>query len=260
MARTRYQVYMDGEPLDAFGTALYITDVEEASPVYVSLDADKIGTGRRRLRSDAESLTVTISFMLREYDPAERQRKLDYVHKWAMGRYLTASNRPGKRLRVHMSSLPPASALQWTETLTVALIAMDPPYWEEETPTVVHFAQGDTQKSVFMPGTVDETPCSIEAENTGGETVDSLRISTECSMLAFDGLGLAAGERLRVYNDEETGLLRIMIIGNDGTERTAYDKRTAESSDELLVPCGKVTNINNDNGIKMRIEARGRYV
>ena len=72
--RTRYEVYLDGTPLSAVDPAILVTDVEECAPREALLSAAYArGHGTHLLSRRRESLSVRVSFMIREYDPARRK-------------------------------------------------------------------------------------------------------------------------------------------------------------------------------------------
>ena len=67
--RTRYEVYLDGTPLSAVDPAIHVTDVEECAPEETLRTAARLGSsGTQLLSRRRESLSVRVSFMIREYD------------------------------------------------------------------------------------------------------------------------------------------------------------------------------------------------
>ena len=77
--------------------------------------------------------------------------------------------------------------------------------------------------------------------------------------MQFTSLAMQAGETLHITWDEE-GIQRIIIQGE--TERSALGNRTADSSDELVLPQRKTVllSVEADGEVTAAVKARGRYV
>ncbi len=252
--RTRYAVSMDGAPLDAVSEQLYITDILEKAPVQALSLSDVMGCdGQRVTEKRRRSLEITITFQLRLYDPASRQRALSAVSAWCMGKHLTASTRPGQRLRVVCKALPAASALKWTETLSASFVAVFPPYWEEARPAV---AAGSRAARLYVPGSAPLCPADVTL--TARENLDSLRIQTPLSMMRFQGLALEADDALRITHDENGRLL--LEKQASGRVTSAYALRLGESDDELWLPCGKQSEITCDGNAQVQVSCRGWWM
>lgn len=252
--RTRYRAAMDGVMLEALSEQLYVADIQEKTPVQALSLSDVMGyDGQRVTEKRRRSLEITITFQLRLYDPASRQRALSAVCAWCQGRYLTASTRPGQRLCVTCKALPAASALKWTETLSASFLAVSPPYWEEERPA---FAGGLGAASLYVPGSTPRCPADVTI--TARENLDSLRIQTPLSMMRFAGLSLAPGDQLRAMHDD-FGRLQLEKHAN-GVVTSAYALRTGESDDELWIPCGKRSEITCDGNAYVAVSCRGWWM
>ena len=246
---------MDGAPLESISEQLYLADIQEKTPVQSLSLADVMGyDGQRVTEARRRSLEVVLTFQLRLYDPASRQRALSAVCAWCQGRYLTASTRPGQRLRVTCKALPAASALKWTETLSASFLAVSPPYWEEERPAL---AGGMGAARLYVPGSAPRCPADVTV--TARESLDSLCIQTPLSMMRFAGLALESGDALRVCHDE-AGRLRLEKQLTGGRVTSAYALRTGDSDDELWIPCGKRSEITCDGNAHVAVSCRGWWL
>lgn len=256
--RTRYDVYMDGLPLDAIDPAIYVTDVQETPASYdaTTLQRDK-GDGLRVLRRLRDSLQVRVSFMVRETDVGRRRDIVQRVAAWAMGgKYLALGDRPGQRLRVACETLPGiTSALKWTQELSMTFTAYAMPYWEADMPTRASFTGTSGTAAIHQAGTA---PCFLEAEisNTSGETLTGVAMEADGHAIGFSGLALGAGKTLKIFYDDKW-LLRAEVDG-----ASVLNRRTADSADDLILPPGKATTVTiaADKAVSVTLKARGLWL
>lgn len=190
-----------------------------------------------------------------------RQAVLDAVCGWmAAGGTLKLSTRPGRMLRVVADTLPAIESCdRWTDTMTAVFASEHLPYWlsERQISLIVH---GSGQTSVTVEGSARTTICELAATNRTDAVCQSLTVRCGESCFTFMQLGLAPGEMLRCYLDEH-GWLSLTIDGG-GQTRSVQDRRTPESSDELIVPCGvecPIT-VEADAEIDTILTVRGRWL
>ena len=95
----------------------------------------------------------------------------------------------------------------------------------------------------FGVGGTRETVMEASFKNTAGFTVNRVDITCGGSHIYLRSLALANGETLQI-DHEDTGkqcVLRIRIQGTNGAWRSALDKRTADSTDDLTVRPGIIS-------------------
>lgn len=256
--RTRYDVYMDGLPLDAIDPAIYVTDVQETPASYDATTLQRAkGDGLRVLRRLRDSLQVRVAFMVRETDVGRRRDIVQRVAAWAMGgKYLSLGDRPGQRLRVLCETLPGiTSALKWTQELTMVFTAYAMPYWEADMPIRASFTGTSGTAVIRNAGTA---PCFLEAEisNTSGSTLTSLSLTADGQTMAFTGMALGAGKTLKIFYDDKW-ILRAEVDG-----ASVLSKRTSGSDDDLILQPGKATTVSiaADKAVSVTLKARGLWL
>lgn len=260
---TRYALWLNGQGLHDLDERILITDIQESAPrMQTSTVANARYDGLRVTRRTRQSLSVTISFLVREYDTARRKELCARVCAWAdQGGKLTLSDRPGQYLQVHCDT-PPAvtSALRWTDPLTMVFTAWEQPYWQNEFPTSVHQeipAQTATTLTILPRGSA--SCCFLEAtlSNPGSAAVTSLTVSTGNTMFHLaDPALIAPGTSLTIGYDTN-GFLTILSGGV-----SMLHARSADSSDDLLLTPGQANQvtITADQFIAATLKARGIYL
>lgn len=250
----RYECSLDGKPLSAISPSIFITDIrEDAPPDRITAEPYAIHNGSRYIRKQRESLSVSVEFAIREQDEARRMEVCQLIQKWAKnGGYFARSDRPGQRLRVRCETLPSvASALKWTEILSVVFTAYEQPYWESMAATS---ATTDSKKTVFVPGTADHCRANATITATGG-VLTRLTIITGESTIVLSGIDIPAGGVVEIGHDDNDYL----YIRSGSASLMAY--RTPESADDLLLPCGHSEVFVAGNVlVSMTINARGLWL
>lgn len=251
--KTRYSAWLNGQALHDVAPALYILDVIEKAPEGdVALAAYAGRDGQRVLRRSRQSLSVDVYFAIRDQDPTRRKAALEAVIAWAApGGWLSLSDRPDQRLHVDMDRAPTiTSALKWTDTLILTLTAYEVPFWEQTHPATVQGEGTEGSATLFVPGTAPAAPLSYTARNTGAAPLTTLTVEAAGRRITLTGLNIAPGESVSVTYDH-TGLQLLPV-----------DKRTEDSADDLLLPCGQRTGIawSADQSVSITFEARGRYL
>lgn len=260
---TRYQVWLNGRALHTLAPSICILDVHELPPVMELRTEDRAADhGRLLTESLRRSLSVRIAFAIREIVPALRSQVLASVMAWVRdGGTLTVNTRPGVQLLVHPTALPVcASVDDWTETLTMELTAYEQPFWQACIPAAVTLREHGAA-SLYVPGNASRAICDVEVTNTGGAACNTLSVTARESCFRFAELALMPGETLRCTHDAKARLV-IMIQAADGTERSAYHLRTADSHDELLLPCGTSSPVavTAEGSVKAVLKARGCWL
>lgn len=256
MSVTRYACAIDGHGLQDIDPTIYITDIQETAPkVKATTVNSALYDGLYLTRMQRQSLAVTVSFEVHEYDVARRKSVAEMACEWARNGWLTINDRPGQRLWVVCDRLPVVtSALKWTDTLTIGFTAYALPFWQEAYPATAIFSGTSGSISIAPAGTRD---CYLEAEITAtGGTVNTLTLAVNGRTFAFSGLGLTKGQTLSIAYDDEHHL-QSMRIGN----ASALSKRTAASADDLLLEPRKpnAVTITANTAVKATIKARGLW-
>ena len=248
---TRYSAWMDGVGLQNLDPTIYIIDIEESVPAMNVVTMQRAGSdGLHVARRSRQSLTVTIRYMVREYDTVRRKDVYNKIAAWARGKYLSISDRPGQRLRVQCDATPVTnSALKWTEVQSLVLTAYQKPYWEDETPITLTATGRIGEMLINTPANAVGFYVDVAVKNVSSATINTLRISTHHGEMFFEELDLAAGDSFGVWYDDD-GILRLPI-----------GKRTAQSVDEFELYAGEEERIvySADNSIEIEVFVRGRY-
>lgn len=256
----RFTCCLDGQSLAALDPAIMITDVTEFAPE-VEIHTARTPRGLRYTDAQRQSLTVSVTFVVRERSILRRAAILQKVAAWAEGMLLTLGHRPGQRLPCVCTMLPePGSALKWTAPLQVAFTAYACPWWEAVQPATAWITPATTQGSaVLQPvGSAKHTPVEAIVYNQSAETVQELALVCGETRMAFIGLNMLPGERLHVAHDKH-GCLTLTILGE--RSRSVMHLRTADSHDELLARCSaaNVVSVNADHPVTAKFAARGRF-
>lgn len=253
---TRYRAWIDGQGLQDVDPTVIITDIRESKPEESIITAgNAYRDGLRVLRRRREALSVTIRFMIREYDVLRRKSVLSRVLEWASDGWLTINDRPDQRLRVVVEDVPAVtSALKWTDELSITLTAYAMPYWQSVYAANAH-ASG-TEGSTYLRAEGD-MPCRLEvsAANTGSAALNALTIRAGNAYFAFEGLGLAPGKTLEISYDDEG--MQTMTIGGV----SVMGKRTAASADDLWLQAyqSNLITFTADQTASITFKARGLW-
>lgn len=253
---TRYDAAINGTWLSEVDESVIVTDVQEQAQERISTGERPLRSGLRFIRRKRESLTVSILFVIWEQDVERRKEILQKVLEWIAGAdgggYLEVNDRDGQRLYVQVSRTPSlASALRWTDELTLELAAYEQPFWTDS-----DYVRTSTSSagSLYVPG-AGETPCEADVTNTGGSAVTYVTISAGDTSMTFSGISLSAGQVLSISYDAR-GVLSARI-----GSASVLPMRTESSADDLNVRCGQHNSVSvSANGsVTATFKARGVY-
>lgn len=247
---TRYSCALDGVSPERLDACILVTDITEMAPRCQVVTSATLRHGLRHLRRVRQSLTVRISFLLREYDPVQRRAAMQKLFAWAEGGgVLTTSDRPGQQLRVECDTLPAMSALCWLDEMSLSFTAYETPFWESAEMT--ESADG----LLLLPGTADEAPVDAQIVHQGSGTLTEMTLRCGDTAISLQGLALSPGAEISIRADN--GVLHIL---NSGESLLMH--RTPESHDLLLAPCGVATTVSaeGDQPLSASFRARGRYL
>lgn len=257
----RCRASLDGHELDAIDENIYILDISE-NPAYSTSSVARPGLyGSHFTTQKRTGMEIKISFQVREYDVAKRQYIADRIFEWCGGKVLKTSTRPGKQINVVCTGFPNiTSALKWTDTLSVSLTAYECPYWSDEYETeITEQNKRNFSKSLFIPGNTYTEMNAALKNVSSSSTIYNMQFEVGDSKFVFEHLGLAKGETFHISHKD--GYIEMYITSADGAEkRSVYDKRTVDSTDELILRPGEnAITASAQWNCDWRISARGKW-
>lgn len=249
---------LNGNQLDELYERIVIRGIELGAQEG-SIDAVNLlgGAGQRILRTHAETLSVTVKWAMNvpKSDLITRRRIYEDVCKWAKQKgWLTVNFMPDRKLYVESVKFSGAELFDWTAEYAITFTAHSIPFWQDTVPeSVTKTNVSSTSFNMMIPGQ-DRTAAEAEFKNTSGTTVTSFSITVDGNTIALAGISLANNKILSIYH-EDNGILRIKA---DGV--SVYDKRTAESADDLYAEPGTVAISMTAGGAgTLKVSCRGRY-
>ena len=229
---SRFDVWLDGISLTSLHPGIYITDVKQST---VGFADTRVSVGKKDgsilQRRALEQLDYTVTFMLREYNPAARQSAVDVITAWAMtGGALTDSTHEDKFLDV-ICTAPPRieSALRWTDDLSITFTAYGMPYWQDSEPAVFSHTGTSGGGTVFGKGSAADCIVYGTVKATGG-ALTTLMVRAGTSFMEFSDMTVTQNGTVTFGYDDH--YIYCVKWGNASQIR----RRTGESSDELRVP------------------------
>lgn len=243
---------VDGNALSSLPFNIIVYDISDEPIEKTTATPYGIGNGSFFTRSQRESLSVAIRLAVREQDTVRRTAAFAAIQTWARGRILTRSDRPDQELLIdHVAQPVMQSALQWTGYVDVTFTAYTLPYWRGSTPeeTTINVAG-----SVFAPGNAETCTADVVVTVESG-TLTELYIVTDKSSITMEGISIPAGESIVIAHDYN-GYLSI----KHGNTSLLLD-RTVDSSDDLLLPCGRSTvSVTGNTSVTATISTRGAWL
>lgn len=256
---SRTRVFLDGQGLTDIDPNVRIHDVAYGAPgITTQTVSHARHHGARVTRQRMDSSTVTVTFSVHEYDTVARQEIMNRIAAWAMGGgVLTTDDRPGQRLHV-VCTTPPSvtSASRWTLQQTMVFTAFDNPFWEDVTPKFRTLSSESPEGILYGAGAAADPFVTARVEAT--TAVTELTLTAGDTEFEFESVAIAAGEAL-VVDYDETHTLRIY---NEDTGVSYLSARTAESSDDLMIPRGEFSTVSftADGSATVTFEVRGLYL
>lgn len=249
---------LDGAQLDEIDSRILIQGIEiQAGKDSISTASPGGADGLRVTGEKRDSLDILIRFSINEksYHPADREEVFEKAMSWAAaGGELTVNYKPGRVIRVIPVQFPGEGDIRNRENqYNITFRAMGIPYWQEETPTQITRQGSSRWNGTITCGGNRETWMEFSFQNTSGNTINAMTISTESSQMTFNGLGLANRETLILDHDDngKRCLQRIRIRDIAGRYRSAMARR--EGADELKLEPGQ-------NAVAMRADRAGTLI
>ena len=258
----KHRVALNGVQLDSVDNRILVQGVEEAEGKdQFSAVSVFGGVGQRVTNEHRDYLDVTVRFAMKikKSSMQDRSDVFEKVVAWAAaGGWLTVNYKADRRLWVRLFKCPaPGDQWNWTNTYAITFRAYTVPFWQQDPPGILKATGSSIVRSIGVGGNTD-TVLDLSFQNTSGSTCASFTIAAGSSTITLQSLGLANNETL-IIDHTEDGLLRIRIL-NGSTYRSALDKRTAASSNDLWVKPGMVTvSITAAQAGTLTVKCAGRY-
>lgn len=236
---SRYRISLNGNQLDEIDENLLILDISY-SPAERNIrkqqtaNLDGVSIGQTSLAQR----TVTVTFELHIYNTAERNRVCQLVNDWAnAGGKLVTNDREGQYLQdvICEQDCDIGSVRDWTAPLTVVLATTSNPYWISEEETILSMTGKSVSGSMELDGNVGSALVGLTVTATG--PVTTLQITAGSSTLKLTGLTVSSGQKVAVDYVKN----RYMRIRANGS--SVMSSLEPSSSDNLSIPCGKVSTI-----------------
>lgn len=229
---SRYQVWLNDESMSNINNNLLILDVSYEQPKYQMETAQIVGREGMSIGNKyRETASVTITFELHIYDITDRQSALDDVIAWARnGGILKTNDRDGQRLVCVCDKFPSITSVKkWTDALSITFTAYGIPYWEDEEATTLTLNGTNASGTLAVDGNGGDAfvSCVVTAVNN----ITSFRVDAGDTFIQLDGINVPSGGSVAI--SYENGILSI----KQGAV-SLLNKRTALSSDDLVVPSG----------------------
>lgn len=233
---SRYEVVLNNVSMADLNENLLILDVSHEQPKFQRETVHVAGREGLVIENQyRETASVTITFELHIYGIAERQSALDSVISWARnGGILKTNDREGQRLVCICDKFPSVNSVKrWTDSLSITFSAYGIPYWEDEQASVITLSGKNASGNMEVSGNGGNALVSCEI--TARATLSQIRVNAGSSFIELSGINIPAN-----------GVVKIGY-GNDGVLSIKYgntslmNKRTAGSSDDLVVPSGKTS-------------------
>lgn len=256
------RVALNNIQLDQRNDAIVIRKVDIRAPEKTINAVSRMGgLGQRVTGEHFEKVEIRVSYAIRlpKTSLSARRQVFDAVNSWAKTKgWLTTSQVQGKRIYIDQVLFPDGGDMRdWTDEYTIIFRAYNMPFWQETTPSSNACSFGGAASadvsivvSGNMPNVID-----VEFKNTSGSTINTFSASVNGNTISLSELGLANNETL-VIDHGTDGLLRIMI-----GSRSVYNKRSANSADDLFVDPGTMPTVTITTGGagSATVKCYGRY-
>ena len=244
---------LNGVSLSGMHERICILDIAEDAPRMHETTLPLHSGGQRVLTRERQSLSIRVRFAIHEERPALRSAIAASIRAWAADSgYLTISARPGQRLHVSCTETPSFSGNNWTEELTLAFTSTHTPWWEDAETTS---ASGTDAVHLTVPGNAESTPVEVALINTSAATVTQVTVICGVNRITFRDIALPSGGQLVI--SRVNGAFTAKLDGS-----SILHRRTMDSADELLAPCGQTATlyVSPSQGMYAFYNVRGRYL
>lgn len=254
---SRYEVVLNDVSMADLNENLLILDVSHEQPKFQRETVHIAGREGLVIEDQyRETASVTITFELHIYGIAERQAALDSVISWARnGGILKTNDREGQRLVCICDKFPSVSSvMRWTDPLSITFSAYCIPYWEDDVPLALTLSGRNASGNLEVSGNGGNALVSCEI--TARAALSQIRVNAGSSFIELTGISIPANGVVKISYDND-GVLSIKY-GNT----SLMNKRTAGSSDDLVVPSGKTStfSISANASVLVAFSVRGCWL
>ena len=202
-----------------------------------------------------QSITVTVTFMVKERDRVARAAVIQKVRGWADKGWLTTNLHPDQQLYVFCTQPPPSESLKWNAKMDIKFTAYGEAYWQEIVPLSASSssAASSATRAITPRGTQD---CFLEAQIAPSSgTLTSVTITVGTQQFKLTGLSVTSAAPLLIYYDE----LHNLHIESGGT--SLLSKRSGDSSDDIILTAGQPNTVTMtfSRACNYTIKARGLW-
>lgn len=267
-----YDASINDVSIHSLAEEIILRDIVE-NPAEMDIQTAKraMHPGMRETSRVRRKLEIELVFVIYTQDSRRRTEVCSKVAQWAnAGGWLTINTRPGLRLYVRPTAYPAQnSALRWQEDITLTLTAYEQPYWEDDRLTkladvTAAYAEAENvyyaAEVIKAPGNLSRVPMTCQILNTTGAAINRVKIVIGDTMMELSGLSelpdLIPWIKIG-YTDDD-----ILTITEPVNESSLLKYRRAESSDDLMAPCGVSTQmyVYADAPVRVVITTRGRWL
>ena len=230
--RTDISCALNGIGLADLDSRIYVEDVKEK--VNISADTTKrSGYGLFPMNNPGrDSMTITVTFMLKERTRTSRAVLLQTVRGWCGDGWFTKNTRPTQRIYVFCTKEPEIDTFDVKTRYQIEFTAYGEAFWQYITPVTVKktSAVSSATESITPTGT---QKAFLEAEIAPSSgTLTSVTITVGTQVLALSGLSVTKTAPLKIFYDE----LHILHIESGGGSSLMSCRSAASVDDIVLVP------------------------
>lgn len=234
-----------GVQLDAVDEAIIIQKVVENAPSWgQTLQSRGNGYGQIQTGSEKKYRDIIVSFVINELtDIVRREEVLQAVRDWASAPgWLRLNYREDQRIYARCVTMPAVNGIvKAAEEYTLTFRSTARPEWEANTADTATATARKTGNIIIKVKPSAGGPLRLSAYNPGTSKCDSVTLSMGNQKIALTGLGLAPHETLAIDYTTEKDIQRIRIQNTAGSWRSVLNKRTTDSSDDIMLACGSNT-------------------
>lgn len=261
MSVNRYEVTLNGVSMASLHPSIVITDVQY-EPASYGLETYTIAKrqGARISRKHKDRAAVSISFMVRAYNTAERQSIVQDIISWARnGGDLRINDRPGQFLQCICEQLPGVDTVRgWTSEMSITFAAYAIPYWQSVNYTTLTISTTETSYigetgTIYVPGNAPLAFVEVDVAVDNESALSGFWI--EFPDVDPTGLNFQDPTMFKVRTDGRTGENAHFIVSYDengilsvvkeydsgGEHRSSSYLSGLEGCDEIVVPCGETS-------------------
>ena len=259
---TRYRISLNGSQLDQLlvndygANALVILNVGCVKPSFVkTVETPASRDGGLITKSYRDKATVNVSFMLRIYDVAQRNAACQKIKTWAAaGGYIRINDRNSQTLYNAVCDEYPEieSARDWTEPLTMSFSSYVFPYWQDTTQTAFSATGTNITGTLKAPGNAPKGYVTAEITPMNG-TMTNIEVNVGSTKIKVTGISVTTSGKLIIDYDSQMNIRIRRLVGS--TYTSYLDKRSTDSTDDLLAVPGKDNSVSVKTTSNIRVKA-----